>query len=314
MTPFRRAAVALTFALAIPAGLSAQTQTRPAAPAPPPAPAAPQGPERVIVMPREMDEQRAEDTKRSFNEVMRRYPPALARILRLEPGLFSNSAYLAPYPALVEFVRLHPEVARYPAYFLGDYDEGGYREPRTAEAQLKSEAMGVMRNAVEGFYFFAVFGTVAYTLVWLIRYIVGHRRWLRATKVQHEFHSRLMERFSSNAELLAYVQSPAGQRFLEAMPTAVDMGVVGSAATPMGAPFNRILWSVQAGLVLACAGLGLIFAKRYMIEEIAQFYVTIGTLALSVGVGFALAAVASYVISGRLGLLDRPTSADSTRA
>jgi hypothetical protein len=137
---------------------------------------------------------------------------------------------------------------------------------------------------------------------------------VRATKIQSDFHSRLMERFSSNAELLAYVQSPAGQRFLEAMPTSVDMGTVGSLPTPVGAPFNRILWSVQAGLVLACGGVGLIIARNYMIEEIAQFYITMGVLAVSVGVGFALAAVASYVISGRLGLLDRPSTSDSTRA
>jgi len=29
----------------------------------------------------------------------------------------------------------------------------------------------------------------------------------------------------------------------------------------VGAPFNRILWSVQAGIVLAAAGLGLWFAR-----------------------------------------------------
>ena len=46
-----------------------------------------------------------------------------------------------------------------------------------------------------------------------------------------------------------------------------------SSAVPpavVGAPLNRILWSVQAGIVLAAAGVGLLFAKNGVIEEVAQ--------------------------------------------
>jgi hypothetical protein len=68
------------------------------------------------------------------------------------------------------------------------------------------------------------------------------------------------------------------------------------------APLNRILWSVQAGLVLACAGIGMLFIKRHVMEEVAQMMFAMGTLGLSIGIGFALAAFASYVISQRLGL------------
>jgi hypothetical protein len=38
-------------------------------------------------------------------------------------------------------------------------------------------------------------------------------------------------------------------------------------------------------------------------EDVAQMMFAMGTLGLSIGIGFALAAVASYLISQRLGLL-----------
>jgi hypothetical protein len=81
-----------------------------------------------------------------------------------------------------------------------------------------------------------------------------HRRWGRLAKVQAEAHTKLLDRFTANDELIAYVQSPAGSQFLQSAPIALDPG-----ARRMGAPFNRILWSVQAGLVLGMAGLGLRF-------------------------------------------------------
>jgi hypothetical protein len=40
-------------------------------------------------------------------------------------------------------------------------------------------------------------------------------------------------------------------------------------------------------------------------EEVAQLLLTLGVLGISVGIGFALAALASYVLSARLGLLEQ---------
>ena len=132
-----------------------------------------------------------------------------------------------------------------------------------------------------------------------MKYFIGHRRWIRTAKVQTEVHSRLLERFSSNDELLAYVQSPAGARFLQALPAAS-----GRERHSVAAPISRILWSVQAGLVLACGGIGFLFIKRHVIEDVAQMMIAMGTLGVSIGIGFALAALASFVISQRLGLLE----------
>ena len=136
---------------------------------------------------------------------------------------------------------------------------------------------------------------------WLIRYAVGHRRWLRSVKIQTDVHTRLMERFSSNDELMTYIQSPAGRQFLQGLPAAPEMPG-GQAA--VAAPLARILWSVQAGVVLVCAGIGLLTIKQYMLDEVAEMLLVWGVLGLSVGVGFVLAASASYILSHRLGLFD----------
>ena len=54
-----------------------------------------------------------------------------------------------------------------------------------------------------------------------------------------------MDRFTANEDLLAYMQTPAAQRFLESAPLSLE-----APSRPVGAPLSRILWSVQVGVVL----------------------------------------------------------------
>jgi hypothetical protein len=255
---------------------------------------------RVILVPGDLNQQKAEDVRRAFREAMQRYPPALAQVLKLDPSLMANAPYMAPYPVVAEFMKLHPEVARYPDYFLNYVDTGYYYqrdEPQDPATEHRRDVMRMWENTLEGISIFFVFLTIALGLAWTLKYLIGHRRWIRTAKVQTEMHSRLLERFSSNEELLAYVQSPAGARFLQALPAVPENG------HSTGAPISRILWSVQAGLVLASAGIGLLFIKRHVMDDVAQMMFAMGTLGVSIGIGFALAAVASYLISQRLGLL-----------
>ncbi len=154
-----------------------------------------------------------------------------------------------------------------------------------------------------GLFILGLIGTVSAALVALVKHFVAHRRWLRATRIQSEFHSRLVERLGSSSEVLAYAQS-SGRDLLPTLPP------VETAPAAVVAPFGRILWSVQAGLVAAAAGVGLLIVKRYVLEEVAQMLLTMGVLILSLGIGFALAAGASYILSVRLGLLPPARPAD----
>jgi hypothetical protein len=87
-------------------------------------------------------------------------------------------------------------------------------------------------------------------LGWVTKSIIDQRRWARVSKVQNEAHAKVIDRLTSNEDLLAYIQTPAGQRYLESAPLSV-----GSADSPATAPFSRILWSVQVGTVASLVGL-----------------------------------------------------------
>src|SRR5687767_12200279 len=58
------------------------------------------------------------ETRESLQVVLSKYPPQVSKVLKLDPTLFSNQAYLANYPALATFVAQHPEVAHTPAFYL----------------------------------------------------------------------------------------------------------------------------------------------------------------------------------------------------
>jgi hypothetical protein len=256
--------------------------------------------------------QPAEETRDQFRQLMAQFPPALGVVLKSDPSLLSNAGYLATYPALVKYLTDHPEIARNPDYFLQhvetvqyvDYRYGGRRsnEPMTSEELTRMEAINMWRNTMDSFLFLLGFATAAFVLAWIIRYIVEHRRWLRATRIQSEAHNKLLERFSSSAELATYMESPAGAQFLKAAPLSIEAG---NRKAP-GAPFSRILWSAQAGVVLVAAGIGFLIIQRRMIDEVAQMMSAWGTLSIAIGIGFVISGAASYVISSRLGLLDEP--------
>ena len=267
--------------------------------------------ERIIISPRGIEQIEANDLRQEFRRLLERYPPSLGRVLKLDPTLMTNPAYLTSYPALAEFLKQYPEVPRAPGYYLSFVSEPGSSwEPTDPDRQLRAQTLRMWEDTLSGILFFFVFLTVTYTLAWLVRYIVSHRRWLRTTKIQTDVHTRLLERFSANEELLAYVQSPAGSRFLQAPPASVEE----PASSSVSAPFTRILWAVQAGLVLACGGAGMLLIRRHLLEEVSQMLLVIGTLGLSIGIGFALASIASYMLSTQLGLFDRTPRRSDTGA
>jgi len=66
--------------------------------------------------------------------------------------------------------------------------------------------------------------------------------------------------------------------------------------------------SLQAGVVLAIAGLGVLLVSLRFVDEPAQFFFVVGIVTMALGVGFIVSAGAAYGLSRKLGLLERPTT------
>ena len=238
-------------------------------------------------------DQDARAVRRDLVDVMRKYPPSLGTILKLDPTLISNAAYLAPYPALQSFLAAHPDVAKNPSYYFDSFPSaGGYYEQDSASLRLWHDILG-------GGAGLAVFATIVAVVAWLIRLLVDYRRWNRLAKVQADAHTKLLDRFTANDELIAYVQSPAGSRFLQSAPIALDPGT-----RRLGAPVSRILWSAQAGLVIMMAGIAFQYVSSRVDADAQQPLFAIGVVALAIGVGFLLSGGVAYAISHRLGLFE----------
>ena len=213
----------------------------------PQAPQAPKTPAPVTALPSPqaptvIESRDDEDTREALMEIMRRYPPSVGQMLKADPGLMSNQQYMAPYPALSQFLAQHPDVSRNPFYYFQQVRSNGSNDWLGSEAGQKQQAINAWRDIIGGFTFLIGFVIVIGAISWIIRSIIDHRRWGRLSKVQAEVHNKLIDRLASNDEMLAYIQSPAGGEFLKVGPSAVGA----SAAKAMHAPFGRILWSPRA--------------------------------------------------------------------
>jgi len=242
-------------------------------------------------------DQDAGETRDKLEELLKKLPPAVGRVLRTDPSLLRNETYLATYPALAAFMTQHPEVVSSPAFYFERIGSIEFWQPERQE----TPGYRIWQDFIQFFAVAGMFTLVTGTLIWIIRTLVEYRRWHRISKVHTEVHNKLMDRFTANEDLLAYMQTPAAQRFLESAPLPID-----SPSRPVGAPFSRILWSVQVGVVLAAGALGLLYVSGRVIAEVSQPLFAVGVLALTIGVGFVVSAGASFLLSRRLGLLEPP--------
>jgi hypothetical protein len=152
---------------------------------------------------------------------------------------------------------------------------------------------------------FLVFVIILGALLWVFKVILENRRWGKVAKVQAEVHTKLLEKFGNSQDLLAYMGTEPGKRFLESQPFQLEA----QSARPTPYPFGRILFSMQLGMVLLLVGLGLLFLKGHITDpEGARACLILGTLASSVAIGFLLSTAASYGLSRHFGLLEGVTS------
>jgi hypothetical protein len=240
-----------------------------------------------------LDPNDARQTRQLLQRLLGEHPPSVRLVLQTDPSLLNNPTYMAAYPRVEAFLKQHPEIARDPAFFFGAGGYGFVVQDRSPQER----ALSVLEEVLVGLALFIGFLTVVIVLASLIRQAIEHRRWLRQSRVQTDVHGKILDRLQSNDDLLAYIQTPAGRRFLESGPSPQQ-----EEPRTVAAPLNRILWSVQLGVMLVALGVGLWLVQRTVMPEIAPAFHAMGVVTLTLGLGAVVSAGTSWFLSSRLGL------------
>ena len=276
-------------------------QTRPGTTTPPPLAAEPVPTEKDLAA-----------TQSQLIKLLR-LSPKLTTVVEHDPSLLSNQDYVSRNnPQLAQFLATHPEVGRNPEFYLFTHMNPGSGDPSEA---LERAVWPELNRGPQGRPPFAEFlsdmpGVLAFAcflvaLVWLTKQFIETRRWGRIFKLQSEVHGKLIDKFSSNQELAAYMETEAGKRFLEAAPIPID--VERQQRVPNAVA--RVLTPLQVGIVLSLLGVGF-FLLRHASPDLEIPMLILGTVALMPGVGFILSAGVTWVLASRLGLMpENPRSA-----
>ena len=153
-----------------------------------------------------LNEQDSRETRNDFEALLKRFPPSVGQVMRIDPSLMRNEAYLAPYPAIAAFLQQHPDIVQNPNYYLEhvNYEMWNPRQPEDARAA----SIRAFQEMMQAIAVLLGLGAAAFVIVWIISTLVNYRRWYRTSKVQTEVHTKLLDRFSSNEDLMAYMQTP----------------------------------------------------------------------------------------------------------
>src|SRR5580704_16263868 len=129
----------------------------------------------------------AQRTKNEFQNLLSRYPPTVRGVFQQDPSLMKQEQYLAPYPALAEFLGVHPEIALNPTYYVGVPGRGDTSSDHTS--QVIGVWGGFMRNLTD----LAAFAMGAGLFIFVLRTFLDERRWNRLTRVKADVHTKLLD-------------------------------------------------------------------------------------------------------------------------
>lgn len=232
--------------------------------------------------------------------------PTLTTVVEHDPTLLSNQEYVnRNNPQLEQFLVNHPEVVRSPDFYLfNNLQSDGNRDQALERAvwpennrpwQPPSPAQEIANDLIP----FLVFVGVLLALLWLVRLFLENRRWSRIFSLQNDVHGKLIEKFGSNQELLTYMGTEAGKRFLEAAP--IPVGFEQEQRVPNA--LQKVLTTLQIGVVMTLLGIGLLAIRNHLGRDMGSPMLLFGTVVLMPGIGFLISAVITWALASRMGLM-----------
>jgi hypothetical protein len=229
------------------------------------------------------------EVREQLSRLLEQHPDELWMILKLDPALLTNDAFMSGYPEVQELVARHPEILKNPRFYLAEFN---------SPAQDRS----VLDDIFAGLAVFGGIGLTVFALGWLVRTLIEQKRWKQLSRTQSDVHNKILDRFGTSEQLLEYIRTPAGGKFLESAPIPLHVERPANGRTSTLA--TRILWSVQIGVVTAIVGLGMLLLSAVFEKDASQGLFALGAIALCVGAGFIGSAAVSLKLSRRLGLWD----------
>jgi hypothetical protein len=143
-----------------------------------------------------------------------------------------------------------------------------------------------MNNAIDSI-------AIGFTICWIVWVVFTSIRRFLIAKTKASLQEKVLQRIDSSDALASLAANESGRRFLESI--TVEENKVSS-------PFGRILFGLQAGLVLFFFGAAMLFLHHHVNDPVGGFTI-IGTGGIGLGLGFLTASAASLFVSRKLGLI-----------
>jgi hypothetical protein len=236
-----------------------------------------------------------------------RVSPTLTSVVERDPSLLADQEYVnRTNPELGRFLDAHPEVAKNPDFYLfsGLPGQGGRRVQALERKVWPENGGGQPEDAAYHMIEQGLMPVVAFlgflgAVIWLMQVLLANRRWQRILKLQMDTHNKLIDRFGTSQELIQYMESEAGKRFLEAAPIPVNFE--GDQKIP--SVIGRVLMPLQIGSVMVLLGAGLLVVRHSFTWGLSNALLLMGIVILMPGIGFILSAGVTWLLAGRLGLM-----------
>lgn len=255
-----------------------------------------------------------EVVQRNQEELIRllRVSPVLTSVVERDPSLLGNAEYVNhSNPELAKFLEAHPEIANNPDFYLFNGVQGhGAQRVQVLERKVWPENGGAPEDdsvghvIEQGLFPMIMFLGFLGTVIWLTSVLLANRRWQKILKLQTDVHTKLIDRFGTSEELIQYMESESGRRFLEAAPIPVN--IEGDQKVP--SVVGRVLMPLQIGSVMALLGIGLLLARHSFRSGLQSVLLLGGIVILMPGLGFLLSAGITWLLAGRLGLMPQDAS------
>ncbi|MGA7156893.1 MAG: hypothetical protein WBY53_08615 [Acidobacteriaceae bacterium] len=136
----------------------------------------------------------------------------------------------------------------------------------------------------------------AFTICFIVWVVFSSIRRYLIAKTKAGLQEKILQRIDSSEALTSLAANESGRRFLESI--TVEENKTSS-------PAGRILFGIQAGLVLLCFGIAMVILYHHINTYGSPGLIIIGTGAIGLGLGFLTAAAASLFVSRKLGLISR---------